>query len=425
MFKTDNSLHVFVGPQETSSIAAASAGDVFIVDETNAIISDGAITAAAHPYLKIGQKDADGNVRFTPLFKFANITSKVAREHDEDRSQQSSVFGSGGSTGSIEALNSNRYTIRVNFTNNVDMYSEQSDQHFFEYVSDSSATQIEIADYFAQTMSKSAKFSGKRTGKNRASVKVERFTSAADSAISTDITTATVTNGSKYITGFTFGSGTDVSGMVAGNYLRIVEEGTVTDTPVATTDAIYKIVSVDNTNDIIELDQPFQGTGAALQDVAINQITAAVMATADVGIRIMGLEQEWKLGLLPDAGNLITFEVTLDGWGATTAVANTAAVLGDGTARAVADLEWFAQGAAGAYYHKGAIPSNADNITLYADGTLTTSYNTLELQVDLEDPGHAVATGGKGKMTIVMAALEGASQALVTTALATTGDAWD
>ena len=135
MFKTDNSLHVFVGPHEDTSIAAATAGDIFIVDENNAIISDALITSAHHPgLLAIGQKDADGNVRFSPRFKFANITSKVAKT-DVARTEQSSVFGFAGSgSGSIDAINSNRYTVRVNFKNNVDMYFNQSDLHFFEYV---------------------------------------------------------------------------------------------------------------------------------------------------------------------------------------------------------------------------------------------------------------------------------------------------
>tara|TARA_R110000824_G_scaffold393407_1_gene592549 strand:- start:60 stop:1280 length:1221 start_codon:yes stop_codon:yes gene_type:complete len=406
MFKTDNSLHVFVGPQETSSIAAATAGDVFIVDETNAIISDGAITAAAHPYLKIGQKDANGNVRFTPLFKFANITSKVAREHDEDRSQQSSVFGSTGSAGSIDAINSNRYTVRVNFKNNVDMFSEQSDLHFFEYVSDANATQVEIANYFAQVMSKNAKFSGKNSGKNRASVKVERVTDSTLTASTSG--TIAVTNGSKQVTAVT--DIDDGGAAIVGGYLVL--------------DSVaYKVVSI--SGQTATLDQPYQGaTNSALGDGSTNEISAANAASGNWGLKITGLEQEWKLGLTPDAGGLITFDITVDGWGSTTAVATTAAVLGDGTARAIADLEWFAQGAAGAPYRSGT-PNNADLITLYADGTLTTSYNTLELQVDLVDPGHAVAGSGKGKMTIVMAALEGASQALVTTALVTTGDAWD
>ena len=354
----------------------------------------------------------------------ANITKITSQEHDVDRSEQSSIFGGNGSTGSIEAINSNRYTIRVNFKNNVSLFSKQSDLHFFEYVSDASATQGEIADYFAQVMSKHEKFSGKRTGKKRASVKVERFSDAADAVISVNITKMDVTNGSKIISGVTFGSGTDISGMLVGNYLRIVEDGDVDTTPVDTTDAVYKIVSRDDSNNIIELDQAFQGTSASLEDIAFQQITAAAYAASNVGIRVMGLEQDYKLGLIPDAGNQVTFDLDLDGWGSTTAVATTAAVIGDGHPRAIADLEWFSQGSAGAPYRHGTMPNNADLITLFADASLATSYNTLELQVDLEDPGHAVAGSGKGKMTIVLAAVEGQSQALVTTAFAVT-PAWD
>ena len=422
MFKTDNSLHVFVGPQETVSIAAASAGDVFIVDENNAIISDGAIGSDHPGLLAIGQKDADGNVRFSPRFKFANITKKTSQEHDIDREEQSSIFGGNGSTGSIDAINSNRYTVRVNFKNNVSLFSKQSDLHFFEYVSDASATQGEIADYFAQVMSKHEKFSGKRTGKKRASVKVERFSDAADSTIATTITTMAIVNGSNIITAVL--ASADLATIVVGDYLRIGEDGHVTNVPVATTDAVYKVVSKPSAT-TIELDQPYQGTTALLQESeAVEIITAAAYAASNVGIRVMGLEQDYKLGLIPDAGNQVTFDLNLDGWGSTTAVATTAAVIGDGHPRAIADLEWFAQGSAGAPYRHGTMPNNADLITLFADASLTTSYNTLELQIDLEDPGHAVAGSGKGKMTIVLAALSGASQALVTTAVAVT-PAWD
>lgn len=408
MFKTDNSLHVFVGPQETSSIAAASAGDVFIVDETNAIISDGAITAAAHPYLKIGQKDGDGNVRFTPLFKFANITKTTSQEHDEDREEQSSVWGWNGTAGSIEAINSNRYTVRVNFTNNTEMFSEQSDLHFFEYVSDANATQLEVADRIQQAMCANEKFSGKASGKNRASAKVSLLSAAVVTEdVASSSGTAAFVNGSKSVT---IGN---TPAFVAGDYITAAAD-----------DATPRYKVVDVTGNVATLSTPYAEATETVADNTAKYIAAATMAAAAAGLKITGLEQEWKLGLIRDAGNQITFEVTLDGWGDTTAIANTAAVVGDGHPRAIADLEWFAQGAAGAPYRHGAVPNNADNITLYADGSLTTSYNTLELQVDLEDPGHAVAGSGKGKMTIVLAALEGASQALVTTAFGVT-PAWD
>jgi hypothetical protein len=409
MFKTDNSLHVFVGPQETSSIAAATAGDVFIVDQNNAIISDGAITAAAHPYLKIGQKDGNGNVRFSPLFKFADITSKVAREHDAARTEQSSVWGWNGSAGSIDNVNSNRYTLRVNFTNNVEMFSEQSDLEFFEYVSDASATQLEIADNIQQKMAANGSiFSGKTSGKNRAKAKVSLLSAAAvteDLAGSTG--TGAFVNGSKSVT---IGN---TPSFVAGDYITA---------GAATTFPRYKVVNV--TGNVATLSTPFAEATETVADSTAKYISAATMAAAAAGLKITGIVQEWRLGLLPDANSQIVFNVTLDGWGDTTALATTAAVSGDGHPRMVADLEWFAQGAAGAPYRSGT-PNNADLITLYADGASATHYNMLELQVDLSDPGYAVAGSGKGKITIVMAALAGASQALVTTALVTTGDAWD
>ena len=336
-YKTDNHLHVFVGSAvEATSVAAASTGDIILLNEANAIHGD---AVGAGEYVKIGQKDAEGNVRFSPLFKYEDMI-KVRNEAKADRALQVTGFGSSGSAGSIDAVNSNRYTVRVNFKHDVDMFSEQSDLHFFEYVSDASATQIEIADYFAQVMSKHEKFSGKRVGKHRAAVKVERFSDAADSVISTDITTMNVTNGSKTIDGVVFGSGSDLSGMVAGNYLRIVEDGDVDTTPVDADDAVYKIVSVDDTNDIIELDQPYQGTTASLEDIAFQQITAAAMASANVGIKISGLPTKFITGLTGD--QIVSFDVTLDGWGATTAVANSVdPKKGVGHSREVADLEWF------------------------------------------------------------------------------------
>ena len=407
MFKTDNSLHVFVGPQETASIAAASAGDVFIVDENNAIISDGAIGTDHPGLLAIGQKDADGNVRFSPRFKFANITKKTSLA-DTARTEQSSVFGFNGASGSIDKINSNRYTVRVNFKNNVSLFSKQSDLHFFEYVSDANATQLEIADKIQQAMCASEKFSGKSSGKKRASVKVELL--SAETTVANPHASAgslAFVNGSKSVT---VG---DTPAFAVGDYLTA---------GAATTFARYKVVAIDG--NVATLSVPYQGATATIDHATAKYITAANIAGEAAGIKITGLEQDYKLGLIPDAGNQVTFDLNLDGWGDTTAVATTAADPGDGHPRAIADLEWFSQGSAGAPYRHGTMPNNADLITLFADPASATSYNTLELQVDLEDPGHAVAGSGKGKMTIVLAALSEASQALVTTAFAVT-PAWD
>jgi hypothetical protein len=268
---------------------------------------------------------------------------------------------------------------------------------------------LEIADNIQQKMAANGSiFSGKTSGKNRAKAKVSLLSAAAvteDLAGSTG--TGAFVNGSKSVT---IGN---TPSFVAGDYITA---------GAATTFPRYKVVNV--TGNVATLSTPFAEATETVADSTAKYISAATMAAAAAGLKITGIVQEWRLGLLPDANSQIVFNVTLDGWGDTTALATTAAVSGDGHPRMVADLEWFAQGAAGAPYRSGT-PNNADLITLYADGASATHYNMLELQVDLSDPGYAVAGSGKGKITIVMAALAGASQALVTTALVTTGDAWD
>ena len=410
MFKTDNSLHVFVGPNSTSAdisfqndvtiAASTGAGSVSVVHETG-VAPGGALVAGDS--FKVAQKHADGSVSFSPLVKFNDCTFKGG--NTIARTEQNILFGSTGAAGSIQAINSNRYTLRVNFKGDTDMYSEQSDLHFFEYVSDANATEIEVADYFAQIMSKNEKFSGTRLGKRRGSVKVERLSDAADAAISTDINTMNVTNGSKVIDGVDFGSGTDITGMLVGSYLRIVEDGDVDTTPVDTTDAIYKIVSRDDTNNFIVLDQPFQGTSASLEDIAFQQITAAQAAAGSVGIKITGLAQEWKLGLFTDT--VIMFDLTLDGFGDTTAAVNTAPAVGSGHGQQIAELEWFGKGSMGAPYRSGT-PNNGDYISYYA--VSTASYDVVECDCKMLDPNHAVAGSGVSRTKIVIALTDDVNQ---------------
>jgi len=417
MFKTDNSLHVFVGDtyhnaaNDTDTISAAATNAIFICRPDGTAYDSAANKlggTSSDTKFKIGQKDADGNVRWSPVLDIADVQAANAVEASAGttHTEQVNSIGYTGSqtSASIEAINSNRYALRVSFKHDTDMYSEQADQHFFEYVSDANATQIEIANGFVQNMSKNKYFSGKTTGKDRANVKVERFTSTAGAVISTDITTATVTNGSKFITNFTFGSGTDISGMSAGNYLMIVTDGDVDTTPVVTTDAIYKIVSVDNTNDIIELDQPFQATGAALEDIAFTQITAANMATYDVGIRITGLEQEYKAGRYKY--NVVAFDVVADGWGTTTVAKNTSPLKCTTCARTVADLEWFgAAGSAGAVYRGNVFPGNDDLYTLYSKTTTSDLYDVVHISAKTAAPQNLPVSGvgDPGQVDLVIA----------------------
>jgi len=411
MFKTDNNLHVFVGKNSTSTDlvwqpdvtegTATGNGSIFTVDETGAALA----ALASGKRFRIGQKHADGSTSYSPLLEFDKCDCKGLA--GVDRTEQSSVFGSTGAAGSIDNINSNRYTIRVNFKNNTELFSEQSSLHFFEYVSDANATEVEIVDYFAQMMSKNEYCSGKRSGKKRAMVQVGRFSDQAFSAPSSDsgITALTLTNGSKVVKATGFSS--SQSELIVGNYVRFVNAADGTDDP--DVDPFYKIAAIDLAADTFTLDQPYQGAtlSASMDGTDIHYATAATMASANCGIKISGLAQEFKLGLLRDSQ--VTFEVTLDGWGDTTAIATTAAVKGSGVAKEVAELEWFGKGAEGAPYRHG-VANNADLLTLYADtarddgaSTAARVYDVATIEYTLADPKYPVAGAGNGKGHIIVA----------------------
>jgi len=390
MFKQDNNLYVFVGPT-TGAFGHDKATAAAATNEIHTVHEDGTASGvlAAGDLFKISQKDADGNVRSTPLLAWNNLIKATGKATDATTTEQSSVFGSNGTTGSIQALNSNRYTVRVNFKNNVDMFSKQSDLHFFEYVSDANATQVEIVDYLAQVMSKSEKFSGKASGRHRASVKVERVTDSTVTAATSG--TFNVVNGSKQVTAVT--DVDDGGAAIVGGYLKL--DGVA-----------YKVVSI--SGQTATLDQPYQGaTTAALADASCGEISAANAAAGNWGLKITGIAQDWKLGLIKY--DQITFDVTLDGWGDTTAIADTSAVSADGQGHKIAELEWFTQGSAGAPYRHGVMVSNQDLITLVADKD--DFYDVLEMQFDLADPKHAVAGSGAGKVSVVIALPDGVAAA--------------
>ena len=402
MFKTDNNLYVFVGPTSGGfgndvTTSAAATNEIHVVHE------DGTVSGnlAAGDLFKISQKDADGNVRSTPLLAWNNLVKATGEATDATTTEQNSVWGWNGTAGSIDNLNSNRYTVRVNFKNNVDLYSEQSDLHFFEYVSDANATQLEVADRIQQAMCANEKFSGKASGKNRASAKVSLLSAAVVTEdVASSSGTAAFVNGSKSVT---IGN---TPAFVAGDYITAAAD-----------DATPRYKVVDVTGNVATLSTPYAEATETVADGTAKYIAAATMAAAAAGLKVTGLAQEWKLGLIPY--NQVTFEVTLDGWGDTTAIATTAAVTAAGQGHKVAELEWFSQGSAGAPYRHGAVPSNADNITLVADKD--DFYDVLEMQFDLADPKHAVAGSGAGKVSVVIALPDGVASADGTQANATFG----
>ena len=398
MFKTDNSLRVFATDSiEASSVAEAATGDLIICDETNALHAN---AIAAGEYFKVGQKDADGDIRWSPLVKFSNVTSNKSKAYVL-RTQQSVAIGFDGVSGSINALDSNRYTLRVNFKHDVEIFSQQSDLHFFEYVSDSSATQIEVANYFAQRLSGNKNLADGANGKISAEVISKAVVTGN---LHSSAGSLSLTNGSKAaVVGGT-------PAFVVGDYVTVAADDVT---------ARYKVAAISGVN--ITLAQAYQGDTAVIDHATAKYIAKATVDAADAGLKLAGLAQKFSVGLHADV--VVAFDVTLDGFGSTAAPAVTALAKGIGHGREVAELEWFGVGANGASYRNNVMPGNQDLISLQP--VASQNYNILSLDCALADPKYAVAGAGNGRCQIVIAGKDGASLSAVTTAFGVNGEAFD
>ena len=142
MYKADNSMHVFVStvdPDISENLAASEVGELVILDKNGAVVPTGAAIVDG-TLVQFGMKDADGNARFSPLveFKAANVTGKAYVL----RVEQTTTLDLCDDTPNT------RYTLRINFKHNVELFSNQSDQYFFEYTTGNTVTAGEVLENF-------------------------------------------------------------------------------------------------------------------------------------------------------------------------------------------------------------------------------------------------------------------------------------
>ena len=145
MFKTDNSLHVFVSNVDSDvseTIAASENNQICLLDKNGAAIAGAGDTNVIpeDTEMYVAMKDAAGNVRMSPTFKFKKANVKGLSY--AARTEQTDTL-----TGISDVANT-RYTLRLNFKHNVELFSEQSDLHFFEYVTGDSVSAGEVVDKF-------------------------------------------------------------------------------------------------------------------------------------------------------------------------------------------------------------------------------------------------------------------------------------
>lgn len=272
----------------------------------------------------------------------------------------------------------------------------------FEFVSDATASQQEVADYFAQNMGLMENLAdGSHVGPNRARVKVERFNSASGSDMNSELDAVTLTRGSDVVSCSAISATSTAAGLVAGVYLRFDISAGGADEP--NVDPIYKVLEVNTSKNFIKLDQPYQGASVGIEDDDVHFLTKAQVDAGNAGFMITGLVQYHKVGLYPY--HKVSFNLTLDGFGSTVSDTSTDAAKGNTVGEAVADMEWWSLSSnspgSGTWTGNG-FPS----VETYADlqAVDSTNYDLMIIEyAKTSTQDHAIAPGGKIKGTIVVA----------------------
>ncbi len=143
MFKTDNSLHVFVSNVDSDMsevISDSSDNQILILKKDGTAASAGSAVIAEDEEVYVAMKDADGNVRRSPVFKFKKANVKGLSF--AARTEQTTTLDLCDDTPNT------RYTMRINFKHNTELFSNQSDQYFFEYTTGDTVTAGEVMAKF-------------------------------------------------------------------------------------------------------------------------------------------------------------------------------------------------------------------------------------------------------------------------------------
>ena len=245
----------------------------------------------------------------SPILRKDSI-KRISRKAYVAETEQLDFIGFNGSTGSIQAINSNDYYLTLDFyegltSNHGGFYIRQA-----EYTSDNSATQAEIAYNIASSLVGEFINAAERT------VTVNRLVNSAGTAT---VETYLPRYNSKYVAVSTTPT------VAVGDYIRF---------GAAVTDFAYIVTAVDTTNNIVTLDIPYQGVSAT-----VGAVVDTGSVAADWGIRIEGVVTQFKKGRLHN--KKVSWRIQHNGWGTTTFTEAAKASLGNGTERQMKEMEHF------------------------------------------------------------------------------------
>lgn len=329
MKSQNTNLKVLIGNATTAPSEASLAAFIDGADEGEVRVyhAHGGAPAVGEKFMIASKKAGklDRSEAIDPL----NIVKAVAKENVA-ASPRVEFIGFNGASGSIDEITNNLYTVNIEIFNYGSLSAENRYLRFGNYNSTSVVTQEMVAQGVTQSIIRNfAREAVKR-------LSVERVSDAIGDA--DGVTSVTFVKGQSKAT-VVGGPGN----FVVGDSIRV---GTTS------VDSVYKITSI--SGGVFTLDTLYQGDSETVLSANLQRIAAADAETADFGIKISGVEQDFdaaKLRFEP-----IDFRITLVDFGDTSVTLSSAATKGLGDGRTVAEEEWFAEGNFGEIHRMGPEP---------------------------------------------------------------------
>ena len=323
--------------QITDPTAASyiKAGEVVAISTDGTILTASTAGAATELVLVQGQGPSLPLIK-SPVIKKSNITKAASKAYTAP-AEQISYFGYNGAAGTIDAINSNEYTLRVTFQEDTKTFGDKMNTIIANYISDSSASSAEVAFNLAAGLNKSASIYAD------VPLKAEVITGGGTILTAGTGVSAIVTNGSKTVLYTAAEPLLLAAGVQAGSLVSLAGATYLV------TNRVDVIVSGGTSTSTVTLSMPFQGASATLAAGTTYATQAGYYSVtpSNVGIKITGLVRRFRAGVWKYYK--VRFVVTANKAGATTITNSQAAYKGIGSGKEVQEIEWETVGNEGAF----------------------------------------------------------------------------
>lgn len=364
MIAQSNVTHMLVG-KDIAILGSGVTRDSLAIGQIGVFLAGSkgakATALAAGDKFTIAYRNAEGVVVETPVIEYNNVFNKSAVAYAAPTHQVLAI-GFNGTDGKIDAKDNTDYVLHIFWSDNSANFSEITQVKFAAYASGANATQLEIANGLIKNLRK--QFS-------REPIKpliAELITSDAGDPIAAGVVGLKFTKGSKLVSASATGNIDDTTSgataLAAGAYIRVGTEET---------DPVYKIASIDTTNNTLLLEDAYQGESVELEDDDMLQVSAVDVAAGNMGVKISALPI--SNGLQPGIfrNDQIRFEIQLkDSFGDTKLTEVVAPTKGSGSYGEVAEAQWFLKGNRGEPWRQGNYPK-----TVVLDATPGASYDMI------------------------------------------------